>query len=75
MELSYDFQKELNEAYSIGRKGNILQCNYSLIATAFISKNIDFEYKYDKEIVNSLVEEVSTSIPGLVTRLFILYRR
>ncbi len=63
---TYDFKKELDDAYSVGRKGNILKCNYLIIWTALTKKNIDFEYKYDKEIINSIIEEVSTSIPGIV---------
>ena len=64
--LSYDFQKELDEAYSIGRKGNLLQCNYQLIVTAIAGKYINVDYKYSDTDVDSVVDEISTSVPGLV---------
>ena len=64
--LSYDFQKELDEAYSIGRNGNLLQCNYQLIVTAIAGKYINVDYKYSDTDVDSVVDEISTSVPGLV---------
>ena len=68
VEFSYDFKKELDEAYSIGRKGNIIQCNYDLIAKAIIPKNIKIDYKFNKDDVNSIVDDISTNIPNLVTQ-------
>ena len=68
IEFSYNLKKQLDEAYSIGRKGNIIECNYNLIATAIMKKNINFEYNYNKDDINSIVDEVSTSIPGLVSQ-------
>lgn len=68
VEFSYDFKKQLDEAYSIGRKGNILQCNYSLIFRAIIPKNINIDYKFNEDVVNSIADEISTSVPGLVVQ-------
>ena len=68
VELSYNFQKELDEAYSIGRKGNIIECNYRLIATAFKGKDFTINYQYNDEDINTIVEEIATSVPGLVTQ-------
>ena len=68
VELSYNFQKELDEAYSIGRKGNIIECNYQLIATAFKGKDFTINYQYNDEDINTIVEEIATSVPGLVTQ-------
>ena len=68
VDLSYHLQKELDEAYSIGRKGNILDCNYDLIGTALVGKNIHIDYQYNEDDINAIVEEISTNIPGLVTQ-------
>ena len=68
IEFSYDFNDELEEAYALGRKGNIIECNYSLIFTALMKKDINFEYKFNEDTINSIVDEVATSIPGLVTQ-------
>lgn len=68
IELYYNFKKELDEAYSIGRKGNILECNYKLIDTAFIGKDFNVDYQYKDEAIDSIVDEISTNVPGLVTQ-------
>jgi len=66
VEFSYDFQKELDEAYKIGRNGNIVECNYNLILTALLGKNFEIEYKFNENDVDTIVDEISTSVPGLV---------
>ena len=68
VELSFNFQKELDEAYSVGRNGNILECNYKLLATAFLGKDLTFDYKYNEKEIDSIVDEIATSVPGLVTQ-------
>jgi len=64
--LSYNFQKALEEAYAIGRNGNLLQCNYQLIITAIAGKNWKIDYSYNDEDIDTIVDEIATSIPGLV---------
>ena len=44
IELSYDFQKELEEACNIGRKRNIIECNYVLLMTAIKGKEFTINY-------------------------------
>lgn len=68
IELSYNFQKELEDAYSIGRKGNIVQCNYNLVLTALIKKDINISYKYDNNCLDAIVDEIATTMPGLVSQ-------
>lgn len=68
IELAYDFEDELKKAYSVGRNGNIVKCNYELIATALLRKNIDFDYTFNEDNINSIIEDVSTSVPDLVTQ-------
>lgn len=64
--LAYDIGNSLNEAYNIGRNGNIIQNNYELIATALLKKDIQFDFSYNDEELNKVVEEISNSVPGLV---------
>ncbi|MBR2289156.1 MAG: VanW family protein [Clostridia bacterium] len=68
VELSYNFQNELEQAYSIGRTGNILERNYRLIATAIKGEEYNIRYEYSETDVNAIVEKVATSMPGLVTQ-------
>lgn len=66
IEFEYDVAKAVQEAYSIGRKGNIVQNNYEILYTAFLEKNIDVEYSYNKETLNYIVDTMESKIPGLV---------
>ena len=68
VELSYNFKDELDEAYNIGRNGNIIECNFTLISTALLKNNISLNYMYNENDINSIVDEISTNIPGLVTQ-------
>ena len=62
-----DYKDELDKAYSIGRNGNIVECNYYLLWTMIAKKNINVNYSFDKDVINSIVEEIATSVPGIVT--------
>ena len=64
--LSYELNSALEEAYNIGRSGNIIQNNYELLKTAIMNKNIDVEFNFDDDAVNTIIEYVSTNIPNLV---------
>lgn len=68
VELSYNFNQQLDEAYSVGRKGNILQCNFELILTAFAGKNYHIDFSFNQNDIDTIVQEISTNIPGLVTQ-------
>lgn len=64
--LSYELNSALEEAYNIGRSGNIIQNNYELLKTAIMNKNIDVEFNFDDDAVNTIIEYVSTNVPNLV---------
>ncbi len=64
--LKYDIDDVLNQAYQIGRGSSIIRNNYSLIATAFTNKNIDFKFDYNEEELNKIVDYISTDVPDLM---------
>lgn len=64
--LSYDITSALDEAYSIGRNGNLIQNNYDLVKTAILNKNIDVQFTFDEDAVDTIVEYISTNVPNLV---------
>ena len=66
IEFKYNIQEAVNEAYSVGRKGNILIDNYSIIFTKLFGKNINIEYSYNQELLNQFVEDINSKIPGAV---------
>lgn len=64
--LVYSLKNALDEAYKVGRDKNIVKSNYSLIKTAILKKNINFDLEYNDEEINQIINEVSASIPNLV---------
>ncbi len=65
-----DFQYKVgdivNKAYNIGREGNIIVNNYSLILTSFLGKNLEISYAYNEELLNKFVDDINSKIPGIV---------
>mgnify|MGYP003298758637 CR=1 FL=1 len=66
IEFEYDISKAVEDAYSIGRKGNIIQNNYELLIVAFFGKNVELEYSYNEDTLNYIVDSIESKIPGLV---------
>ena len=66
IEFEYDIEKIINNAYSTGRTGNILENNYKILLTTLIGKDEKVEYSYNEEFLNSFIDDVSSKIPGVV---------
>lgn len=68
IQYSYDISDAIKQAYSIGKSGNIIMNNYTLLLTAFVGKNIEVKGNYNEESLNGIVEDISSRIPGLVVQ-------
>lgn len=68
IQYTYDVDSAVKEAYNIGKNGNILINNYTLLGTAFFGKDIEVESSYNEESLNGIVDDVSSKIPGLVVQ-------
>ena len=66
IEFEYKIQDAVNNAYTKGRSGNIVENNYSLIWTAIFGKEIELEYTYNEELLNQFVDTINSEIPGVV---------
>lgn len=66
IEYKYKTDKIINEAYKIGREGNILENNYKLLFTAFLGKEISLEKEYNEEILNTTIDSIASTIPDVV---------
>ena len=64
--LNYDLNDALNQAYNIGRGDNLVQNNYTLLKTAIFNKNIECNFSFDEDALNTIIEYVSTNVPNLV---------
>lgn len=64
----YDIEKAVNEAYNIGRAGNIISNNYAIIYTMLFESKIDLPLYYDKEALASKVKDIDSKLPGAVVQ-------
>ena len=66
IEYNFDIDNALTEAYNIGKIGNIFENNYNLLLTAFSNKIININSSYNEELLNNIIDDVSSKIPGVV---------
>ena len=62
----YDLDDAVQRAYDVGRDGNIVQNNYSIIKTKLFGSKIDINYSYDEALLDKYIEDMSPKIPGIV---------
>ena len=66
IEFEYDIDKAVDEAYQIGKSGNIVENNYSILLATLLGKNLELEDSYNKSLLDTFVDEVQANIPGVV---------
>lgn len=68
LEVEYQIDKAIDEAYNVGRKGNIIKDNWELIKAIFQEKEIELEATIDKEMLNQIIQNINNSIEGAVVQ-------
>ena len=63
---SYNTSIALEQAYAIGRTGNILTNNFKLFIALFRRTNIEAPISYDSDKLDNIIENMSVEIPDLV---------
>ena len=66
IDFSYDLATALEEAYSIGRTGNILTNNFRILLSLFKKTEIDAPITYNSDMLDNIVDNISVEIPNLV---------
>ena len=66
IEFEYDIDKAIEDAYQIGKKGNIVENNYSILISSIFGKNINIENTYNEALLNTFIDEIQANIPGVV---------
>ena len=64
----FNTEKAVNEAYRIGREGNIVQCNYDILLTSILKKKLKTTVEYDKEKLEKKINETSLKIPDIALK-------
>ena len=66
LDASFDVEKAVNEAYGIGRNGNIVANNYSILYTILFGKDLECEFTYEEESLDEKIDDISSKLPGAV---------
>lgn len=64
LEVNYDINSSINEAFNIGRTGNIFENNFEILNLIFNKKNINIDVKLNENNLNTLINEISTNLPN-----------
>lgn len=60
IDVSYNIDEIVNQAYNIGRTGNIIQNNFEILKTFFNKKNMQIDIKYDEQALDEILNDIST---------------
>jgi len=66
IETKYNIEKAIEEAYNIGRNGNIFANNYDILKTTIFGKEINLEYTYNEELLDTALSDLNSKIPNAV---------
>ena len=66
MEVSYDVDKAVEEAYKIGREGNIFINNYQILFTLIGKKDVDVNMTLNEEVTRQSIQDLGVNLPGIV---------
>ena len=68
VEAYFDVETAVQEAYKIGRTGNLIADNYTIFNALTLSVDTVAELKYNEEALNKLVDDISNKLPNPVVQ-------
>ena len=68
LEVKYQIQDAVNEAYNIGRSGNVIQNNFEILKTWKQGKNIKLNVTLDTDMINQIAQNINNSIDDAVVQ-------
>lgn len=66
IELTYNIEKAIEEAYQLGRGKNIFVNNFEILKTMLLGNNINLEFACNEELLNNIVKDIKNKIPNAV---------
>ncbi len=61
----FKVEDAVNDAYKIGREGNIIKCNYDILFAQLFKKSMPAVMQYDSELLKKKVDEISLKMPDV----------
>ena len=68
LEVKYQTENAVKQAYDIGRAGNIFQDNFEILRTWLKGKNVELEVTIDSDMINQISQNINNSIDGAVVQ-------
>ena len=66
IEANFGIEEAVNLAYSVGRDGNIIKDNYTIINTYLSKININPSFSYNQKILEDFISGISDNLPDKV---------
>lgn len=66
MEVNYEIEQAVEEAYLVGKEDNIFINNYNILFTLIRKKNIDVNMTLNEEVTKQTIEDIGVSLPGII---------
>ena len=66
MEVNYDIEKAINEAYLTGRSENIFINNYQILMTLISKKDINVDMTLNEDVTRQNIQDMQANLPGVV---------
>ncbi len=66
MEVKYDIEKAVNEAYLLGKDGNIIINNYKILSTLIQKKDINVDMTLNEEVTKQTINDMGQNLPGIM---------
>lgn len=67
IEIIYDVENAVNEAYKVGRRRNIFVNNFEILKSKIFGTDIDLKIEYNEEVLNNIVKDIKDKVPEPVT--------
>ena len=67
LEVSYNVEEAIQEAYEYGRNGNIFINNYQILKTKLVPKKVVIAINLNQEELEKQLEDINSKIPNSVT--------
>ncbi len=64
LNIDFNLDNAINNAYNIGRNGNIFQSNFEIAKTIFFKENIDLNISLDEKMLNTIISDISSNLPN-----------
>ena len=66
MEVNYNIDKAIDEAYNIGRRENVFISNYDILFTLIGKKNVNVDMTLNEEVAKQIINDTSINLPGVL---------